>query len=77
MPCLSTADYTIAVSGALIEEVELLTYPNGPWSQSRVTNSWTVTALQMLMYKVINYGSTEVDRGERSGLCFGAYLCRM
>jgi len=29
------------------------------------------------MHKVINYGSTEVDRGEWSGLCFGAYLYRM
>jgi len=73
VPCLSTADYTIAVSGLLIE-VELLLRS---WSQSRVTNSWTVTALQMLMDQVINYGSTEVDRGELSGLCFGACLYRV
>jgi len=39
-----------------------------------MTNSWTVTALQMLMHKVIIYGSTEVDRGEWSGLCFGACI---
>ena len=55
MPSFSTADYTVAVSVVLIEEVELLTYPNGTWSQSRAANSWTVTALQMLMHKVINY----------------------
>jgi len=73
VPCLSTADYTIAVSGLLIE-VELLLRS---WSQSRVTNSWTVTALQMLMDQVINYGSTEVDRGELSGLCFGTCLYRV
>ena len=69
VPSLSTADYTIVVSGVLMRRWNFLF----SWMGVGRSLGWlTVGRLQMLMHQVINYRSTEVDRGEWSGLCFRA-----
>ena len=49
VPCLSTADNTVAVGGALFKEVQLSVETNWSWSQPWMTTGWTAVLLEVLL----------------------------